>query len=233
MTIRGLESRKGCAAGSGNDLMTRYERDSKRWLWSLAAGVLLVPVLAVGAIADTSPVSDHGNHAKQNRGIGHVRTTDDRVADDSSDLDRSMTKEEHEALRSLDCDPLIETDHPPFETAAAHKAFHGIPTEIDHTNDPVFATAAEHKAFHGIPCGISDPEQQVDHGVEGDADATTKDGHASSAEAGSGDDGSDDDTQLKEQPLDRPEDASPHENQANSHGDRSQRDQESSEDRTN
>lgn len=214
--------------------MKRNLSNSRRWLWSLGAGVLLVPVMTVGAVADNPTTTDRGEHVKQSRAIAHVETDEAPVAT----VDRSMTKAEHEEARGPDCLPFIETDHPEFATDDEHKAFHGIPTDIDHSDDPVFSSAAEHKAFHGLPCGIGDPDfRNLEHGAESDDVADDRASRHEAEDTGSGDDaddGTEGSAELKEQPLDDPDESSRHDDPSAGHRDDTpDRHQESSEERTN
>lgn len=210
MTVLMLLSQMG--NGQMGILVMRLKRSARRLFWSLAAGVLLVPVVSAGALA-VDPLNDV--HAKESRAVAHSRVAVDQAAIDA----------EHEAAHASDCAPLVEFDHAPFATDAEHKAFHGIPTEIDHSGDPEFATAAEHKAFHGIPCGVGGLDRdEADHESAHEADATSRDVES----------GADNEelapNELKEQPEDSSQDEDP---SADHSGDRSERNEERSQERNN
>jgi hypothetical protein len=223
--------------------MTRNERKTKRFFVSLAAGVLLVPLLSGGALAGDL---FSGVHEKESRGLGHDGIIHVRAPEHPAGVGV-----EHRTDSGVVCDPLIETDHPAFGTDAEHKAFHGIPTDIDHTGDPAFSSRDEHRAFHGLPCGVvgidihdsgseaehrafheadavaRDEAERVPH-AEGDRPVTEATTEAADSDGSAPDDGTPDAVELKEQPLDRTnESSSDHKSSTDGGDDRSRHTEES------
>ena len=187
--------------------MTREERKSRRWIWSLAAGVLLVPVMSVGAIANSSGTTRDAVHAKESRGLGHAHVS----------VEHTVQTETREAAFDVH-------DHPVFDTPAEHKDFHGLPSGIDHDDHAVFDTPAEHKEYHGIIARFVRDDAARDDAVADDQPVHRE----------TSDDAAADPAELKDQPLDRPEEKSTDRDSSTNHTrDRSDRDQETREERTN
>jgi hypothetical protein len=212
--------------------------------------------MAVGAIADTSnsAVAEQGNHAKHSGDIAERRAQQDEAR-----AERAVSLAEHRDLINAGCEPLVETDHAPFATDAEHKAFHSVPTDIDHTDDPVFSSTKAHRAFHGLPCGITGFDVHEDRSDTGQRDShetdavsehdgvddavrserthedpvATESGDSESA-PGTTDDGAADPADLKEQPTSRADhDSREQQSSRDRDEDRSQRDEERSDDSTN